>query len=550
MDNTFLINSNKKYNPSPEENIFTSLFKQYESVIVESLISSFGLNFIMEDRKGGDVDTLKTVRSEDVGFKNERNKDAYENRGDYNSAQYHSADSYKARNKAISEAKDAGILIDSYTGQRVARNADIDLDHVIAAKEIHDDPARTLAGLSGVDLANSDDNLMPTDRSINRSMKEKNADDYLAKISSDSEKRKTRIAELKSLSKLTDKERKELNKLEKIDSIDPERLKAADENARASYNAKLEKAYYTSPAFMKDISKAAANTAVKMGVKQVMGFVFAEVWFAVKDEFIACIHCDEFEMRELFKAISNGVKTGFENALIKYNALFERLKDGAITGAISSLTTTLCNVFFVTSKNTVRIIRETYSSLIQAAKVLFFNPDELLFGERMRTVSKILATGASIIAGTMVSEVIGDIGIGALPIIGEIVQTFCGTMITGILTCTLLFALDRSPVINSLVFKMNMLALEIDASSCYYREQAECFERLAAELKKIDIEKFRKETSCIESIAAELEKAENEDALNSILHNAVKTIGANINMGGYSDVKSLMADKKAVLTFG
>lgn len=67
-----------------------------------------------------------------------------------------------------------GTLKDAYTGRTVARNVKVDLDHVIAAKEIHDDRGRILAGLDGIDLANNDDNLKPTDRSINRSTQQKN----------------------------------------------------------------------------------------------------------------------------------------------------------------------------------------------------------------------------------------------------------------------------------------------------------------------------------------------------------------------------------------
>lgn len=120
-------------------------------------------------------------------------------------------------------------------------------------------------------------------------------------------------------------------------------------------------------------------------------------------------------------------------------------------GALSSPTTSLCNIFFTTAKIVVRLIRQTYVSIVQAAKVLFINPDNLPFGDRMRAVAKILATGASIAVGVLVSEAVNNTPIGKMPVLGGIIQTFCGAFVTRIMTCTLLYFLDRSKLMNKLV---------------------------------------------------------------------------------------------------
>ncbi len=519
MDNEFLLQSGKDFEPDPQENVLSTLFKQYEGVVVESLISSFGLNFIMGDQYGGDVDTLQTVRDPQAGFKNKKNEAAYNARGDYDSNKYHGDAAYRKKNAEISAQKKAGNLVDGYTGEKIKRNEKSDLDHVISAKEIHDDPARTLAGLNGVELANSDENLVATNPHTNRTKKADSMEEFHKKHGDEyTEEQKQKMREI-------------------------------DENARKEYNKKLAKAYYTSPRFLEDTAKAATNTAAKMGIKQAMGFVLTEVWFSVKAEILAYIKEKTFEMSEMFKAIGRGVKKGFESAKSKYKKIIEKFKDGAIAGAISSLTNTLCNIFASTTKNAAKIIRETYSSIVQAAKILFFNPENLPFGERMRAVAKILATGASIIVGSLVSELIGKSALGAIPIIGGIVQTFCGTMTTGILTCSLLFFLDRCPAINYLVKKMNALEEKLNAPFNYYRDQAAFFEQKLAELEKIDLQKFKKETSCIESIANSLESASTEEELNEALKQAFVIIGVKLDWGGYDDFDDFMADKDAVLVF-
>jgi hypothetical protein len=69
---------------SKSENVFETLFSEYERVIIQSLISSFGLDFIVKDQHGGDVDTIHNVRK--IGndgrmhYKNSANEHAFKNR--------------------------------------------------------------------------------------------------------------------------------------------------------------------------------------------------------------------------------------------------------------------------------------------------------------------------------------------------------------------------------------------------------------------------------------------------------------------------------------
>ena len=63
-------------------------------VLVESLITSFGLDFLIKDQHGGDVDTIHNVRrigqDEQMTYKNSANQSAYENLEIYNSSKIES----------------------------------------------------------------------------------------------------------------------------------------------------------------------------------------------------------------------------------------------------------------------------------------------------------------------------------------------------------------------------------------------------------------------------------------------------------------------------
>lgn len=547
----FISELNKDFSPKPEENVFTSIWNEYERVILQSLITSFGLDFLVQDQHGGDVDTIHNVREigkdPNMRYKNKKNAEAYANREQYDTRKYHRDKRYIEINRKASESKKNGTLEDAYTGKTVARNAKMDLDHVVSAKEIHNDPGRILAGLEGTDLANSEDNLKSTDRSINRSMQDKNIEDYLQKWEANRPQRQERINELKIKDSLSDKERKELTKLEKLEQIDPEKMRAENKKARTAYERKIAGSYYTGSKFLKDTTIAVGKRGAAMGLRQAMGFVFMEIWMAAKEEIQAL--SSGKDLKDMLEAVATGVKRGMENAKAKYKEFLAKFKEGFLAGALASLTTTICNIFFTTAKNLVKCIRQIYASVIQAGKVLLFNPDNLSFGDRMKTTITILATGASVLVGSAVGELMSKTPIATIPEVGPVVVTFCSSLVSGLLSCTLLIFLDRSKFINDIINGLNELSSLNGFQTVVdkYREIADAFERLAAKLESFDIEKFRAETEEYSKIATKIGNAGSEQELNNILHSAYKIF--NIKIPWKGDFDSFMGNKSNHLVF-
>ncbi|MDE7247918.1 MAG: hypothetical protein K2N43_08525 [Lachnospiraceae bacterium] len=555
MTGCYAVDAGKAFDPDPKEPIMKSIFKQYERVLVESLVSSFGLDFLVKDQHGGDVDTIHNVRQvgkdEQMTYKNATNQKEYENREKYDKsvkAKYDSDPSFTTKRAALDQEKESGNLIDAYTGQKMKRNAKMDVDHVISTKEIHDDPGRVLAGLSGIELANSEENLQATDSSINRSMKEKSIDEYTEWLNDKKGYRAEQIEKLRSKpeSELTDKERSLLHKFEQQEAINQERMKQADTKARKAYEAKLAKAYYTSSKFAKDLALAAGNQSIRMGARQALGFVFAEMWFTVKEEFEKFE--GDFDLGEFLTTLGHGIKHGFERAKEKYPELFSRFLSGAVSGALASFTTTLCNIFFTTAKNTVRIIRQSYTSIVEAGKVLFINPQNYTFGDRMRAVVKILATGASVAAGVIVSDAIAKSPVGKIPVLGDVIQAFSGTFVGGIMSCTFLYFIDRSELSQRLFHVLDGLHT-IETEINYYQKQADYFERYAAELMNIDLEQFRKEATLYETIVMNLENAKTDAELNTVLKQAFHDLGIMMPWKSHQSFEEFMGDKNAHLVF-
>lgn len=526
MAANFIRQIDENYNT--ETDVYNSIFEQYEHVIIQSLITSFGLDFLVRDQYGGDVDTIHNVRQigkdEQMNYKNSKNKEAYKNRGKYDGIAYHKGGNFQqkkheARDKWQATGKN---IKDEYTNgdiglyghtKSVPPNKKAELDHIIAAKEIHEDRGRLLSGLDGKELADAEDNFAWTNKSLNASMQDKSIQEYVE----------------------THPE---------LDEETKKRMLQKDRQARKDYDEKINRAYYTSPAFFKDTAKTAGKVGITMGLRQALGLVFSEIWFAVRDE----IKQGKDDGKALFNSIASGVKKGFENAKLKYKELWHKFIEGAIGGVLASLTTTLCNIFFTTAKNVIRIIRQSWASLVEATKILLFNPDFLPFGERFRATAKIIATGASVVAGTMVGELIAKTGIAAIPVVGDIVQTFCGTLVTGIMSCSLLYLLDKNSAVNKIVEVLNSIPT-IDDIVVYYRIQAQLLEEYCAKLMDIDLGKFQKEIESYNEALCVLENTGNQHELNLALRSIYKELELNSPLGNYTEINSFMADKDCKLKF-
>lgn len=508
-----------------DESVFDFMMLQYKRIVFDSLVTSFGLDFIIKDQHGGDVDTVHNVREigrdSQMRYKNRQNEQDYLERGDYDTSSYHGDSRFGDWGREAKERYNTtGEKIeDAYTGKkdlepnrasRVGSECRAERDHVVECKPIHDDRGRVLAGLKGEDLANQSENLAWTNKSLNASMgkwaERKNArwrQEYGCDAPMD---------ELDMVAYLREHP--------EIDSETRIRMLKQYQKSRKAYDARINRAYYSSSKFWRDSTKAAGLVAIKMGMRQALGLVMGEIWFAISDEISSCTSYG----KEIFNRVAVGFKKGLQSAKQRFADIWKKFLSGAIAGAISSVITTLANVFFTTAKSLVKIIRQTWASLVEAFKILMFNPDCLPMGERILAAMKIIATGASVVVGVMVGELISKTPIGAIPIVGDIVQNFVSAMTTGVLTCTLLFLLDRSPLIKKAIVWLNKIPC-IENQIAYFRKQAVMLDQYCAELMNIDLEKFKREIATLKNIANRICQCQSPQSLNFVLISSYKEFG-------------------------
>ena len=132
-----------------------TITEELHKTIIQSLVSSFGLDFLLfEDKKGGDVDTIHNVRAyhngeTDINISDKTKSDlnnnlkysAKDNNGN-KIFRYHEHDNYKKRGKSDKELHNQGLLHDDYRNDNMKANEKSQLDHKISAHEIHTDGGR------------------------------------------------------------------------------------------------------------------------------------------------------------------------------------------------------------------------------------------------------------------------------------------------------------------------------------------------------------------------------------------------------------------------
>lgn len=437
--------------------------EELEKTVVNSLVTSFGLDFLLfQDKDGGNVDTIHNARN--GVWATEQEQQRFETRGKYNPDPYHQHENYIDTGRKDKATHQAGNLHDPYRNITLSPAQKRNLDHVISAKEIDGDAGRVLAGLDGVALANQSSNLQTTHESINKSKGQTPINDYLRELPNLIGRSEIQLAKdrlrLVTLPRdtpeqqhkarmLEDQIRKDENKIETLKAIDPDEMRKRDEAARAPYNEQINRAYYTSSKFWKQSASASLDAGLKMGTRQMLGLVLAEVWFELRTQVPVLLEKikHKFDFEAFIDSVNDTLKGIWARVQKRFSDFLIAFKDGVFAGVMATATTTLFNVFATTKVMAIKIIREAWGQLVKAIKLMIFNPENLSFVELCKAVTSLMSLGAATVVGTMVHAQL--LPLCNFPFGGELVA-FASALVTGVVTLGLNYFLLHSPVAHKL----------------------------------------------------------------------------------------------------
>lgn len=523
--------------------------------VTHSLVTTFGLDFLLlEDKKGGDVDTIHNVRDGVWATKTEKEK--YESLEKYDSTSYHKDKNYIVKGREDKAIQQSGGLEDKYRSTNMRINEQRQLDHVVSAHEIHHDAGRVLADIDGVNLANKDTNFASTIAYINNKKSNKPIQEFVDElpemISSKKESVSNNEKKIESMPESTpeqrhkrqvvaDKIRKEKKHIEELESVDTVAMLKADEQARQSYDKEVAKAYYSSSKFFKGTVTAVASKGVAMGARQAIGLVLAEIWFELKEALPTVYrnHKDVFVFDAFWEDIKSTLSAVLERVKLRFNDVLSTFKDSFIGGILASITTTLLNIVFTSGKLVGKLIRESWNNLVQAMKLVFLNPQKLAFGDLMREVTRIILASVSTIIGVAINQHL--ITVVTIPF-GTEIAAFVSALFIGLFTVGTGYFLDHSPIMKKLWDFLNSMKDKYEATLDFMKEANAEINLYVAELAQLE---FNLDVNELQLLTDNLSLATNETDRGIVLKNEIekRNIELPFEMGNSESTKSWLQAK-------
>ena len=350
---------------------------------------------------------------------------------------------YIDANKAMKETQKTGNLKDEYTGKKLKINEKANLDHVVARKQLFENPWRKIADIDTADLANKKENFAATNESLNKSKGATSNRDYI----------KNREVREK---KLRDQVQRANEKIDKKNISDAEKrnLKAINEkklNDKLAADSKkmLKAEKKAKKAINKDIAKKVpVKIANKAGKDAVKAMFVAALFGMLKEIMNALVR--------FFKSKKRSFDTFLDEMKNALHSFFNKIKDfikvgvdsfagsivGEIIGAINQKLRRLPNMF----KQVFGSIRESISYLS--------NPENQSHSIEIKIahISKIITSGLVAVGAMFLGEYLEKYlltipGMGFeikfLGTLANVLGMFFASVLTGILAVIIINGLDQ-----------------------------------------------------------------------------------------------------------
>lgn len=350
---------------------------------------------------------------------------------------------YIDANKAMKETQKTGNLKDEYTGKKLKINEKANLDHVVARKQLFENPWRKIADIDTADIANKKENFAATNESLNKSKGATSNSDYI----------KNREVREK---KLRDQAQRANEKIDKKNISDAEKrnLKAINEkklNDKLAADSKkmLKAEKKAKKAINKDIAKKVpVKIANKAGKDAVKAMFVAALFGMLKEIMNALVR--------FFKSKKRSFDTFLDEMKNALHSFFNKIKDfikvgvdsfagsivGEIIGAINQKLRRLPNMF----KQVFGSIRESISYLS--------NPENQSHSIEIKIahISKIITSGLVAVGAMFLGEYLEKYlltipGMGFeikfLGTLANVLGMFFASVLTGILAVIIINKLDQ-----------------------------------------------------------------------------------------------------------
>ena len=349
---------------------------------------------------------------------------------------------YTAANKAMKEKQKLGNLKDEYTGKTLKVNEKANLDHVVARKQIFENPWRKIADINTEDLANKSENFAATNESLNKSKGAKSNSEYI----------KNRELREKELRNQVQRANEKIDK-KNISDAEKRNLKAENEkrlnDKLAADSKKMLKAEKTAKkAINKDIAKkASVRMANKAGKDAVKAMFVAALFGMLKEIMNALVR--------FFKSKKRSFDTFLDEMKNALYSFFGKIRDFIKVGIdsfVGSIVGEIIGAFNQKLQKLPNLIKQLFGSIRESISYLS-NPENQTHSTAIKIahISKIITSGLVAVGAMFLGEYFEQFlnkipgmtfEIKLLGTIANILGMFLASLLTGILGAIIINRLD------------------------------------------------------------------------------------------------------------
>ena len=350
---------------------------------------------------------------------------------------------YTAANKAMKEKQKLGNLKDEYTGKTLKVNEKANLDHVVARKQIFENPWRKIADINTEDLANKSENLAGTNESLNKSKGAKSNSEYI----------KNRELREKELRNQVQRANEKIDK-KSISDAEKRNLKAENEkrlnDKLAADSKKMLKAEKTAKkAINKDIAKkASVRMANKAGKDAVKAMFVAALFGMLKEIMNALVR--------FFRSKKHSFDTFLDEMKIALHAFFSKIKDFIKVGIdsfVGSIVGEIIGAINQKLQKITNVVKQIFGSIRESISYLS-NPENQSHSTEIKIahISKIITSSLVGVGAIFLGEYFEkylkkikgfDTEIKYLGSIANILGMFLASLLTGILGAIIINGIDQ-----------------------------------------------------------------------------------------------------------
>ena len=350
---------------------------------------------------------------------------------------------YQEANRAMKQQHQDGTLVDGYTGKPLGVNDKPNLDHVVSRKELYDNARRKQANIDTADLANKEENLVPTNESLNKSKKEKSNQQYV-------EERVSREETLKKGADAAHKKIDESNKSQVEKRIEHENVdKRLQDKLDANDDLMLEADKKARKAIGKDVAIGATKQTVKKAGKDALKVMAITALF------------------DLLKSIMNGLVKFLKEKHKTFKLFLEEMKESlkrfighiasfvqtGITTAVGTVVTEIFGPIVSMFQKLASLIKQGITSFTEAVRYLTDKknknqPISIKIAQVGKIVTDGLVAAGAIIGGELIEKALLQIPVMAtsIPVLGSlayITGLFLASLVAGVIGAIVINLIDR-----------------------------------------------------------------------------------------------------------